>query len=158
MKKIALFLILNFLVFNACRKNESTFPDCGTTSDLYLTANDVFIFGSTGGFGGGGMGVYKMKNGQLFRVLSNRDTLLSNDLFLQTQPLMTAFPKDLKDNPNQQSRGNCRDTFTFFAEIHLANGTKQSWYIDLCENTEVSSAGKCYVAEIGRLSSLLLQK
>lgn len=158
MKKIAFLVLVNLLIFNACRKSNTVFPDCRTTLNLNLNVDDVFIFGSTGGFRGGGMGKYKMKNGQLFRILTNRDTLMPNDLFLQTQTLMTAFPTELKNNPNQNSRGNCADSFTFFAEINLGNGTKQSWYIDPCGNENLTPSAKCYVAEIERLSNLLSQK
>ncbi len=157
MKKVVFLLLLNLLIFSTCRKSISTFPDCGKTVNLNLNTDDTFIFGSTGGFGGGGLGLYKIKNGQLFRILKNRDTLLSNDLFLQTQALMTEFPKELKDNPNQQTLPKCNDSLGFWVEITPANGTKQSWSIDPCGNKDVSSSTQCYLNEIGRLSNVLLK-
>ena len=157
MKKIMLCLLANLLIFNACRRDVLDLSDCGDTVDLRLSANDVFIFGSSGGLGGGGLGNYKIKNGQLFRILTNRDSLLSNDLFLEAQSLVTNFPKALKNSPNQNWVGQCRDSFTFFAEIALPNGTKQAWGIDVCGSNAPSYA-KCYAGKIQKLSSFLITK
>ncbi len=143
MKKAIFCLFLLALLTNACRKSTVN-SNCGEMIDLQLQSNQVFVIGSSGGFGGSGRGTYKIKNGQLFLVLTRGDSLLPNERFLVANVLSKEFPKEMKDTPNKNWLGNCNDSFGFFIEIESTNGTKQSWSYEPCGQTNAPDFARCY--------------
>ena len=145
-KNIWIFVFSMFLL-TSCRKTGIESP-CGEQIDLQLKSNDGFIIGSSGGFSGAGLGIFKIKNGQLFAVKPKGDSLLSNERFVVANNFTKNFPKSMKVNPNQNWTGHCNDTFLFYVEIQSADGAKQLWGYDSCPETVAPNYAHCYFKKI----------
>ena len=150
MKKSIVILVSFIFMSASCHKStmDNTSTDCYISVNLQLSANDVFIFGSSGGFGGAGQGTFKIKNGQLFSVSTKGDSLLPNSKFLIANAFTTAFPKEMKDVPNQNWRSQCNDTFIYAIEWTAADGTKKTWYYDYCPSQSAPAYAQCYFKEV----------
>ncbi len=144
-----LFLFVTLTLMSASCHKSTVSADCYTSVNLRLQANDVFIIGSTGGFSGQGQGTFKIKNGQLFSVSTKGDSLLPNEKFLIANAFTTAFPKEMKDLPNQNWKSQCADTFVYYVEWTQADGTKKTWYYDECPPSNYAPEyAQCYFGKV----------
>lgn len=149
MKKFILIgLVLTVLIIQACKK-DAILTDCGEAVDLDLGSRDTFVVSSAGGFGGSGQGTFKIINKALYSVKNGKDSLLPNEKYLTVQSFFTEFPKALKDNFNHEWKNSqCADTYIYSVQLHLSNGSKQSWVYDSCPSNDTPDYVKCYFNKV----------
>jgi hypothetical protein len=145
MKITSVLLFLAAIGFAACEKT----PDCGVRRDLQLSSEDVFMFGSKfkGGFTGGGNGNFKITGGKLYLVLSNRDSLLSNEKYEIAKQLTTSFPEEMSSGSSASWKGDCTDMPLFHAEIRASTSSAvRRWEMEktACSGNLIPYYAECY--------------